>query len=545
MLTHHLSRYQAMGLRIAAALLIGGLLPLHARKFHEDDPLLKEPPARNVQQVLSRKLSDYYDLLLHLFGHPGERGSKARPIPAQGVNTLGEVPDNSWYTNRHYLAPMSTQDLVRGPGDDNAPSPEGPWTVIAAKTEGITPGFTIRDGRGRRYVVKFDPVSNPEMTTAAEIISTKFFYALGYHVAENYLVEFSREQLVLGEDVQLRDQLGKPRKMSERDITEILLKVPRRHDGKYRAVASLYISGKNVGPFRFFGTRKDDPNDIFPHEHIRELRGYHVFCAWLDHDDSRAINTTDFLVQESGIQFIRHYLIDFGSTLGSASTKANSPRSGFEYFFTWKEPAVQLLTLGLVVPHWAKAKYPQFPSVGRFESKEFDPERWVPEYPNPAFLNRLPDDEFWAAKQVMNFDDDQIRAVVKSAGYSDPRAEQWVADRLIERRDKIGRAYFKKVLPLDRFRVVDGRLAFEDLAAKYHFAAGEEYSVQWSHFNNEAETKTILPNETMFTIPALRGAELDQYFAADIRGADSKKNITVFLHHKNSQIAVVGIDRTW
>jgi hypothetical protein len=134
---------------------------------------------------------------------------------------------------------------------------------------------------------------------------------------------------------------------------------------------------------------------------------------------------------------------------------------------------------------------------------------------------------------------------VKSAGYSDPRAEEWVADRLIERRDKIGRAYFKKVLPLDRFRVVDGRLAFEDLAAKYHFAAGEEYSVQWSHFNNEAETKTILPNERTFTIPALRGAELDQYFAADIRGADSKKNITVFLHHKNSQIAVVGIDRTW
>ena len=519
---------------------------LHARKVYDDDPMTKEPPPRDVRQALIRKLSDYYDFFHHTFATPGERHAGMRLIPAQNVNTLGEVPDSSWYTNRHYASPMSTEQLVRGVGDTNAPDSGGQWTVIAAKTEGVTPGFTIMDSRGRRYVMKFDPLEYPEMTTAAEIISSKFFHALGYFVPENYLVEFSREQLVVGEDVRLRDQLGSVRKMTERDITEILLNVPRNPNGKYRAVASLYITGKNVGPFRYYGTRRDDPNDVVPHEHRRDLRGLSIFCAWLGHDDSRAINTSDFLVQETGIQYIKHYLIDFGSTLGSASTGPNSPRSGSEYLFSWRPPALQFFTFGLLVPEWARAKYPDFPSVGRFESEKFDAEHWVPEYPNPAFLNRLPDDEFWAAKQVLNFSDEQVRAIVRAGGYSDPRAEQWVADRLIERRDKIGRVFLTRVLPLDRFAIADGRLVFEDLAAKFGIAPATPYSVQWSRFDNESETKTPLPGETAFSLPAqVESSPLREYFAADIRGADPRKTITVYVRTGHGEVRVVGIDRRW
>ena len=73
-------------------------------------------------------------------------------------------------------------------------------------------------------------------------------------------------------------------------------------DGTYRVVASKGISGKDVGPFRYYGTRPDDPNDIHPHEHRRELRAMRVFGAWLNHDDSRAINTRDFLQDAGGRQ---------------------------------------------------------------------------------------------------------------------------------------------------------------------------------------------------------------------------------------------------
>ena len=83
-----------------------------------------------------------------------------------------------------------------------------------------------------------------------------------------------------------------------------------------------------------------------------------------------------------------------------------------------------MATLGLAVPRWALAKYEVYPEVGRIEADVFNPEKWTPEYPNPAFLNRLPEDEFWAAKQVMAFTDDEIRAVVKSGQISNPAAEK-------------------------------------------------------------------------------------------------------------------------
>jgi hypothetical protein len=52
------------------------------------------------------------------------------------------------------------------------------------------------DAKKRRYFVKFDPLSNPEMATAADMISARFLHALGYHVYDSYLVYFDRRQLL-------------------------------------------------------------------------------------------------------------------------------------------------------------------------------------------------------------------------------------------------------------------------------------------------------------------------------------------------------------
>ena len=531
--------------RRTAVLLLVTLAPgaLCARKFHDDDPLVKEPRPRAVGKLTYRKLSDYYDTLKHTLSTPGERQGLKEGTRSGDVNTLGDPMSGAWWEPRHYWTRMTLEELKRGPGSNTPPDPEGKWRVVSAKNEGITPGFVIIDRNQRRFFVKFDPPSNPEMATAADQISSKMSYALGYHVPENYIVRFRPEMLEIGEDVTLADRAGKTHKMTRGDLSEILRHVYREPDGRYRATASLALPGKPIGPYRYYGTRADDPNDVVPHEHRRDLRGMHEAAAWLDHDDSRAINTLDIVTRGDGVDFVRHYQLDFGSTLGSASDKANSPRSGGEYLFGWKQALVEVSTLGFAVPYWARAKFPDLPSVGRFESQVFEPERWVPEYPNPAFRNRMPDDEFWMAKQIVNLTDAEIGAIVATGEYSDPRAAEWVTRCLIERRDKIGRAVFSKLLPLDRFRVTAGRLEWEDIGAVSGLRKAAVTGIGWEAFDNERETGTPLTDQTTAALPPMPG---DGYWMARITSKEQPAHtIRVYVRKRGGEIRVVGVERTW
>ena len=298
----------------------------------------------------------------------------------------------------------------------------------------------------------------------------------------------------------------------------------------------MTLPGEIVGPFRYYGVRKDDPNDLVRHENRRDLRGLWVFSGWLNHTDSKSLNTLDAVVEENGTRFIRHYLIDFGAILGSDSFEAKSPRAGNVYLFDFKPAAWQFLSLGLYVPGWMRADYPHIPATGHLESATFNPEHWKNNYPNPAFDLHTPGDTFWAAKKVMAFRDDAIRAIVGTARFSNPRAADWVTRVLIERRDKIGRAFFNDVLPLDNFRRRGRRLEFDDLAVQYGFSQPREYSVEWFRFDNETQQETPIAGASSLTVPAAEG-----YLTARIRGDDPRKTVTVYLHGEN----VVGLDRTW
>ena len=535
--------------RAAAAILLFAVLPVavSARKFYDDDPLWKLPEPMAVAATEERELSDFYDYFLYTFANPAEmqKDSENGPIPAQAINTLGEVPDSEWFTNRIGHRELSIAELVRGPGDDRPPSRDGKWTIVSAKTEGLTPGFMIKDSTGERYLLKFDPRKNPEMASAADVLGTRFFWALGYNVPQNYIVHFREEDLEIGDDVMITDLSGLERRMKLDDIEDILERVPRKEDGSIRALASRFLNGKPLGGFRYHGTRDDDPNDIVPHEHRRDLRGYYVFCSWLGHDDSRSINTLDMLVEEGGKKFIRHHLIDFGSILGSASEEANSPRGGNQYLYALKPAIAQIVTVGAYVPIHYRWNYQKFPSIGRFEWEIYQPDKWRPEYKNPAFDNRLPDDTFWAAKKVMAFSDEAIREIVKLAQYSDPEAEAWMVKCLIERRNRIGREYFSRVLPLDGFAVADDRLTWTHLGEKYGFSQAPAFEIAWTRFDNEAEQHAPIEGSG----PAIPSAVLyggdGMYFAARLAEAGSAKTVTVYLRKRQGRLHIVGIDRTW
>ena len=55
-----------------------------------------------VKNIAGRKLSDYYDFFENTMFHPGDWAPRpGESEPAQAVNTVDEVPDGAWYTNRH------------------------------------------------------------------------------------------------------------------------------------------------------------------------------------------------------------------------------------------------------------------------------------------------------------------------------------------------------------------------------------------------------------------------------------------------------------
>ena len=511
-----------------------------AENFYPDDPIQSMPEPVPVHELAVRKIDYLYDFLAN-----SVKPNPRLPVPAGAINTLGEVPDSAWFTNRHGRKRMTREELQTGPGNSSAPVP--PFLVVGAKTEGISPGFRMKDAEGRLYFVKPDPISNPEMATAADVIGSKFFYALGYNTPENYIVNVQRSQLSVGPKA-LIESGGRERRMTPKDVKVLLDLIPRREDGSYRLMASLAVPGHIVGPFAYEGTRSDDPNDLVSHEQRRDLRGLHVFCAWLNHTDAKGGNTLNSVVEESGIHFVRHYLIDLNAILGSDSDMPKDARFGHEFFFPMPGKALtSIVALGLYSPSWERAKFPKDKPVGDFESKLFDPEKWKSNYPNPAFLSRQPDDEYWAAKQVMAFSDQDIRALVETGQYSDSRVVDYITATLIARRDKIGRTYFAKVLPLDDFAVLDGQLQFKDLGVEYGFASTRQYQVSWSRFDNVTAKHIPLRVPSSFRLPGeIERSSGGSYWAARIEtNSNDRKTVTVYLRRNGSGLSVVGVERTW
>jgi hypothetical protein len=505
------------------------------RKFYSDDPVWAMPKPVAVTYAAKRSLSEYYDFFENSLFTPGERPkAKGQFLPSQGINTVDEVPNSAWYTNRHSTRRMSIEELKRGPGNENPPA-AGTWSVTAAKNEGITPGFRIRDAKGREYLIKFDPMTNPELASAADVISSKFFYALGYNVPENYVVHFDASQLVIDKDAYVKDATGKKRLIRQADVADMLTKTPRQADGRYRALASRLLPGRPIGPFKYDGTRDDDPNDLIAHEHRRDLRGLRTLCAWLGHDDSKSLNTLDTLVTEDGTPFVKHWLIDFGASLGSASFMANSPRDGNVYLFDWKTSAAQFFSLGTYAPKWQRAKYPKIPAVGRFEYEVFDPAEWVGDYPSAAFRDENPADRAWAARKVAAFTEEEIRAMVSTGEYSDPKAEAWVAKCLIERRKKIVDSFLTGTAALDGFAARDGRLEWT-----YAGRMATVPAIRWSVYDNRTGERKMLAGETSEAVPAVDGG----FVMAELTGGNGPA-ISVYVRVKDGRQWVVGVERAF
>ena len=535
---------------VTFAVLVAASLGAQQPRFYRDDPLQREPESQDASKVEAYEIPLTPDLVQNMFS---EQGDKTRNVRAENANTADEVPDSNWFTNRIYANAVTADEISRGPNTIAGPAP-GKWVVTRAKTAGVSPGFTVRDEKGETWFLSFDAKGNPIAPTASAVVATKLFWALGYYQVETYLTTLDPNALSINPEATVREH-GKRRPLTHADIKGVLERAARNADGTYRAIAGRALPGRPVGGFKYFGTRPDDPNDVIPHEHRRELRALQVFGAWTNLVDLKAGNTLDTVITENGRGVVRHYLQDVGSTFGTGAINPRDGDEGFEKLVDMGAVWKRTLTLGLYMRPWQTLDFEEHPEIGRFEAEEFNPEKWVPRVPVAALRHARADDTFWAALRVMAFTDDHIRAAVKQGKYTDPKAEELLASLLIKRRDTIGRVYFAKINPLTRFALSNaGELTFENPAVKAGFAPtpAKGYEVVWARFDNATQQSTAIgtvtaPQERVqgpAGLPSTAGSFVKiSLRAPEAPHASWTVPVDVYFRRETDRWALVGVER--
>jgi hypothetical protein len=437
--------------------------PVSAVRFRNAPPVWRVNDRRPLAEAPAKHKP--YRLLYKIDGFAVRRATRAlelrRPGIAQDINSLGEVPDSTWFTNRIGARDLTIEELKRGPNVDPSPFDNRPWTITGAKIGGRSLGFTFEDSRGGKFLLKFDMEKVPEMETAAHIIVHRIIWALGYHVPQDYLGYIRREDLVISPKAKKQD-------IDAERLDEALKLVAKLPDGRIRALASKFVPGKAIGPYTREGVREDDPNDVIPHENRRSLRGQQPIFAWLNHTDIKDDNTVDAF--DNG--HVTHYLIDFGKALGVMRAADRTISAGYAYQIDAGVMVEDFIGLGLVTRPWDGHHQSGLRGVGIYDTNDYHPDTWKPSHVYWAFLDKDRFDAFWGAKLLMRFKPHEIAAIVEEAHLSDPRSAAYLTKTLIKRQRITARYWFDQVAPLDSFAVERAdngtlKLCFTDLSRWY------------------------------------------------------------------------------
>src|SRR5262245_45890165 len=66
-------------------------------RFYQDDPISREPESQDASKAEPYEIGQIYEMVYNLFVTPSYKASGSR---ARNLNTIDEVPDSSWFTNR-------------------------------------------------------------------------------------------------------------------------------------------------------------------------------------------------------------------------------------------------------------------------------------------------------------------------------------------------------------------------------------------------------------------------------------------------------------
>lgn len=482
---------------------------------------------------------------------------------AENVNAFDEVPDSSWFTNRIGVRALSPAEAARGycaEGPELVSSPPpGSWTIDYGKDNGANPGFRV-DVDGTKFMFKTDD-DVIERATGATAIASRLYYAMGYFAACDAVVYFNRAALKLTPGLRVKANVGPSRPFDEAMLGRTLAKTGRRGD-MYRATASRWLPGRMLGPFTYEGRRADDPSDVIVHENRRDLRGARVIAAWLNHFDSREQNSMATWLpvdpkDPASAGHVRHWYIDLGDSFGSEWVVDDfSRRNGFSYSFDVAHIVGDFATLGVVERPWDRAKRtPGAEIFGYFSVRDFDPDTWHGEYPNPSFGRMTERDAAWATRILARFTDAHVEAAVRVGDFTEPRHTRFLTDVLVERRNILLRRYFAKLSPVTDVAVEGAFVCAVDLARRtktypaerFVYSAtvtrgtGEPFALPVTVRDEGRICVPLAPRDYPATVPLDAPA---RYVVLRIANGASKGPLVVHLYDLGARgLRMVGIER--
>ncbi len=365
---------------------------------------------RNQSYIDGRWLRPLDDLLALRTGHP-----------AADLNAVDEVPASSWYTPRREPPRITSPEMRRFvEGMDGSSMRHGaPLEVLEARLQGPEPYLLVREGAGARFWIEFDDPGAPELKIAAACIASRLLAAAGYNVFLYSIDVVSPDELALAADAREIGEFGGHAALARSDLESFLAR--RMGSGNLVKVAAAAVpDGTLLGGFRERGVRPGDPNDRIPHEDRRSLRGLRVLAAWLDYSGIREDRTLD--IHETAGGYVRHYLRTFSSALGNGRITGSA------------DPEIP------VVVRVAEA----------FSSRRCDLLQWQPTDPWAPFAAAQWADLAWGVRCLLSIPEEEVRGAVAAGVYGDQEVEAYIAGTLLERRERIARAW------LGRFHGIGG-----------------------------------------------------------------------------------------
>jgi len=542
--------------------------PFHA-KCHPDPDPPKEDPGHKICIPEEYESPLVWDAADNTVFRPISRFFAVDPGGAAvNVNSLDEVPDSSWFTNRIGRQAMTPEELARGSCEGLAPDtngPDGSWLIDMGKPNGANPGFRVRIN-GRKFMLKADTPEQPERATGATAIASRFYYAAGWWAPCDSIVYIRQSLLKLKPGLEYTDNSGETRPFDQAKLGELLAHASRR-GGLIRMVASQWLPGRTIGPFRYEGTRDDDPNDAIPHEDRRDLRGARLLAAWFNHFDSREQNTMNTWMaldekdKDSSPGYIRHWYIDLGDCFGSEwDWEGISKRLGHTYYLDFGYLFEDYLTLGVIERPWDRARRTRGAEIfGFFNARDFEADKWRGGYPNPAFGRMTESDGAWAARIIARFSAAHVRAAVAVGDYTQPRQREFLIEQLLERQRRLLRRYLSRLSPLTDVTVRGRSLCAVDLAratgvlpeAKYAYRAAAYAGSDAKPISKPFAVTPGKNAEVCVTVDAIASdggppaGDSSRYVVVDVFNGQSEGPLRAHIYDlgQNSGIRLAGVER--